>query len=213
MRKTFTTAKVALSALFLGLGMAMNVSAAENVQTRAAVQLEMDKQYTVSTANPLDGYFTAPSNGTLTVVQTGTSDPHLYKTAGDTSESNWYPTDGYTPGLGTYTLTYIIPKGTTVYFYGPVNSYDSLTKVQFSWEGDEADVPVIQEGTPFVSFNQLMAYTPTQDGILTITANTTFQFNWGSSSNAVGLLFFDLGHTLKVPLSFVGNDVDAKPSQ
>lgn len=199
MRKTSTISKIALSLMLLGAG--TMVASAEGT-------IEIGKKYTgLSASNPLEAFFTAESNGTLKVMQNGTFDSRLYESEGNYSESNSLISKGYTQNLNIYTLPYVLAKGQTVYYY----SGSDVTSVEFSWEPNEQGLGVINEGTPFQAYETVMEYTPKTDGMLTITAETYYQFNWASPAGT-GLLFSDLGLQNKVELQYVGSEADMDKS-
>ncbi|MCH5233813.1 MAG: hypothetical protein J1E16_00845 [Muribaculaceae bacterium] len=203
MKKTFTFTKLAMGLLIFGAGVAS--ASAENT-------LEMGKVYSgLSASDPLEGTFTADSNGTLYVYQTGSFDSHLFKSADDHSESNWIISDGYTQKLNVYTLPYVLSEGQTVYFYGPSGQYDTLSAVEFSWEPNEQGLAIITEDVPFTAYDEVMEYTPATDGVLTIAATTYYQFNWASPAGA-GLLFSDMALNQKVELQYVGNESETESS-
>lgn len=206
MKKNFTIAKLTSGLFWACAGIALFAGSA--TAQAAEVEIEPGVNYGgLSIDNPFEGYFTAESNGTLTVLQTGSSDSHLFPSADNFSESNALQADGYTSKGNVYTLTYAIGKGKTVYFYGPLSAYDDLKAVEFKWEGNEQGLPVIVENQPFKAYQELMEYTPEMDGILTITTSAVWQFNWASPAGA-GLLFTDLGHNIKVNLEYVGSEAD-----
>ena len=112
-----------------------NTPGGDDIDGYAPVQL--NKDYEIADGETLAVYFTAPSNGTLTISQWGTDDPFLFLVPSKNTEdySNMAPSEGYM-GSDPCVFTYLVEKGTTYYFYGVHDSaaYKDLNKVSFAFE-------------------------------------------------------------------------------
>lgn len=166
-------------------------------------EMEMTTYTGISTSNPLLLYYTAPTNGTLTVSQKGNYDSHIFKNL--TTTTPW-GVDYKSGGLG-YNLVYDLTEGQTVYFIAPERNIvnggyysDGLTQVQFTWVGASiSEDNIIKEGVEFEAYNKIMEYTPTADGYLTVKAST-YTYQWLPIASSQGLLFTDYGLTKKANL-------------
>lgn len=149
--------------------------------------------------------FTPNSNGTLTVYQ-NTSDGHLYTLDWDLTSTF----DTYGNGLNTtgheidkvansFVFIYKVQAGKTYYYYAKQEAADNLTYMFATFEASSETYKEIKVGVPFNSYNEVMTYTAPGDGMLTITAECPWNYQW-TDINGAGLLFSDLGHQTKILL-------------
>lgn len=165
--------------------------------------------------------YTPSENGTLTAqlnpglfTMFGTPDSMLYTSITPNSDDGTYagsdPIDmTVIEDNGSYAteVSWNINASTPYYIYFNGDMKVTLSFAAGAGGGGETS-NVIEDGVPFTAYNKVKEYTPEKDGLLTITAETYYQFNWLSPAGA-GLLFTDKNHNNKVELDCA--DPDAQP--
>lgn len=175
--------------------------------------MELDTQYTIPDGTIVDGLWmpsttlkwTAPSNGKLTITQTGDDMSGLFTsyTLGATGSNNWQTrvnSDNDVAGSGsTYVLEYTIAQGMTYYFVAPAEELGAkmkTAKMSFVSSG-VVEVGKITENVPFTAYQEVMEYVPEVDGVLSVSLNR--QDIFGLVGSEYSFLYIDAGHKYYVP--------------
>lgn len=117
---------------------------------------KMDYDYILQDGEELRLYITPSKEGELTIIQTGSTDPHLWSQVNENLDdfTTGRIEGDHTTNGNVATYTYNLQAGTTYFFYGIYDKsrYLELKQVRFAFSGD-LDSPKEKESVSFGTLN------------------------------------------------------------